>query len=67
MSGDSSGSGEDSDRETHRKVCTVKHEITNGRWLNTRQIPFTLVCLGYFTTVGLLVGNSIQVMILNET
>ncbi|KAI7813559.1 putative ribosomal protein S6 kinase alpha-4 [Triplophysa rosa] len=30
MSGDSSGSGEDSDRETHRKVCTVKHEITNA-------------------------------------
>uniref|UniRef100_A0AAY5ETB3 non-specific serine/threonine protein kinase n=1 Tax=Electrophorus electricus TaxID=8005 RepID=A0AAY5ETB3_ELEEL len=29
MSGDSSGS-EDSDRETRKKVCTVKHEITNA-------------------------------------
>ncbi|KAK7173945.1 hypothetical protein R3I93_003697 [Phoxinus phoxinus] len=30
MSGDSSGSGEDSDRETSSKVCTVKLEITNA-------------------------------------
>uniref|UniRef100_A0A8C2G5W5 non-specific serine/threonine protein kinase n=1 Tax=Cyprinus carpio TaxID=7962 RepID=A0A8C2G5W5_CYPCA len=30
MSGESSGSGEDSDQETPRKVCTVKHEITNA-------------------------------------
>lgn len=33
MSGDSSSSssGEDSDKETRKKVCTVKHEITNGK------------------------------------
>ena len=30
-SGCSSSSGEDSDKETRKKVCTVKHEITNGK------------------------------------
>ncbi|XP_028838426.1 ribosomal protein S6 kinase alpha-4 isoform X1 [Denticeps clupeoides] len=30
MSGDSGSSGEDSDADTRRRVCTVKHEITNA-------------------------------------